>query len=90
VEHPAFYRQIAQFDQRFTDEIESRYPEVRCPTLILWGEQDQWLPIEHGRRLSTLIRSARFRPVSGSGHLMQEDAPEAVIASIDSFLATTT
>ncbi len=86
----AFYRQIAQFDQRFTDEIESRYPEVRCPTLILWGEEDQWLPIEHGRRLSGLIPSARFRPVAGSGHLMQEDAPEAVIASIDSFLATTT
>lgn len=83
----AFYRQIAQFDQRFTDEIEPRYAEVRCPTLILWGEEDQWLPIDHGRRLSRLIPSARFQPVPGSGHLMQEDAPEAVIAAIDSFLS---
>src|SRR2546425_637943 len=39
----AFYRQIGQFDQRFTDEIEQRYQLVRSPTLILWGEQDQWL-----------------------------------------------
>ena len=83
----AFYRQIAQFDQRFTDEVEPRYPDVRCPTLILWGEEDRWLPIEHGHRLSTLIPSAQFRPISGSGHLMQEDAPEAVIAATESFLA---
>lgn len=49
----AFYRQMAQFDQCFTDEIESRYPEVRCPTFILWGEEDQWL------RLNTAVDSAR-------------------------------
>lgn len=85
----AFYRQIAQFDQRFTDEIEARYGEVRCPTLILWGEEDQWLPIEHGRRLSTLIPSAGFQPVQGSGHLMQEDAPKELIEAIDGFLAET-
>lgn len=84
----AFYRQIVQFDQRFTDEIQSRYGEVRCPTQILWGEEDEWLPIEQGRRLSTLIPSAGFHPVPRSGHLMQEDAPEAVLARVFGFLAT--
>lgn len=84
----AFYRQIAQFDQRFTDEIEMRYGEVRCPTCILWGEEDQWLPVDHGRRLSELIPGAVFRSVAGSGHLMQEDAPEAVIAAFDRFFRT--
>jgi len=78
----AFYRQIAQFDQRFTDEIEQRYQEVRAPTLIVWGEQDRWLPIAHGRRLATLIPGACFRPVPGSGHLVQEDAPEAIVAAL--------
>lgn len=86
----AFYRQIAQFDQRFTDELEARYGDVRCPTLILWGEEDHWLPIEHGYRLSTLIPSAQFRPVPGSGHLVQEDASDAVIAATERFLATNT
>ncbi|MCI4354956.1 MAG: alpha/beta hydrolase, partial [Thermoplasmata archaeon] len=76
----AFYRQIGQFDLRFTDEIERRYGEVRCPTLILWGEEDEWLPIQQGRRLASLIPSAEFRPISASGHLVQEDAPEALVA----------
>lgn len=31
----AFYRQIAQMDLRYTDEVAPRYPEIRCPTLIL-------------------------------------------------------
>jgi pimeloyl-ACP methyl ester carboxylesterase len=78
----AFYRQMAQFDQRFTDEIQQRYRDVRAPTLIIWGEQDRWLPIAQGRELATLIPDASFRPVAGSGHLVQEDAPEAIIAAL--------
>jgi pimeloyl-ACP methyl ester carboxylesterase len=31
---PAFYRQIAQADQRFTDEVQPRYGGIRCPVLI--------------------------------------------------------
>ena len=78
----AFYRQIAQFDQGFTDEVESRYDEVRAPTLILWGEEDRWLPIAHGRRLARIIPGARFQAVPGSGHLVHEDAPEAIIVAL--------
>ncbi len=33
----AFYRQIAQMDQRFTDEVEARYHRLECPVTVLWG-----------------------------------------------------
>jgi pimeloyl-ACP methyl ester carboxylesterase len=33
--------QMSQFDLRYTDEVEPLYANVRCPTLILWGEADQ-------------------------------------------------
>ncbi|WP_229683214.1 alpha/beta fold hydrolase [Virgibacillus oceani] len=42
----AFYRQIAHADQRFTEEIESVYNEIKAPVCIIWGEQDSWIPIE--------------------------------------------
>lgn len=83
----AFYRQIAQMDQRYTDEIEGRLGETRCPVMILWGEDDAWIPIERGRALAALIPGARFHPVSGAGHLVQEDAPEAVVAMLHDFLS---
>jgi len=78
----AFYRQIGQFDQRYTDEIEPHLGNVRAPMLILWGEQDQWLPIAHGHKLASLIPGARLRTIPGSGHLVHEDAPEAIVAAL--------
>jgi pimeloyl-ACP methyl ester carboxylesterase len=78
----AFYRQIAQMDQRYTDEIESRYGEMRCPVSIVWGEQDKWIPLERGRELAKRIKGSSLRVVPEAGHLVQEDAPEALVASI--------
>lgn len=78
----AFYQQIAQMDQRYTDEIESRYGEIRCPVTILWGEKDAWIPIERGRSFAARIPNATFRAIPGAGHLMQEDAPEANVATL--------
>jgi pimeloyl-ACP methyl ester carboxylesterase len=82
----AFYRQMSQFNLRYTDEVEPLYANIRSPTLILWGEADQWLPIECGYRLRDRIPSARFQAVAGSGHLMQEDAPEAIVGAVLRFL----
>jgi pimeloyl-ACP methyl ester carboxylesterase len=77
----AFYRQIAQMDQRYTDAVETRYSQMRCPTQILWGEDDQWIPLERGRQLAAVIPEARFQAVPKAGHLLQEDAPEAIVAA---------
>jgi pimeloyl-ACP methyl ester carboxylesterase len=82
----AFYRQIAQMDQRFTDEIAARIPAIRCPVSLLWGEEDQWIPIERGRKLASLIPHARFHAVPGAGHLVQDDAPEAIVAELKNVL----
>jgi len=78
----AFYRQIAQMDQRYTDEIESRYREMRCPVRIIWGERDGWIPLERGRELAKRIASSSLRIVPEAGHLVQEDAPEAIVAAL--------
>jgi pimeloyl-ACP methyl ester carboxylesterase len=72
----AFYRQMAQGDQRDTDEIEPRYGEITAPTLVAWGEADPWLPLARGRELARRIPGARLEILPGSGHLVQEDAPD--------------
>jgi len=82
----AFYQQISQFDRRYTVEVESHYANVRCPTAILWGDEDQWIPIEAGYRLRDLIPCARFQAVPHAGHLVHEDAPEAIVGTVLSLL----
>lgn len=79
---PAFYRQIAQMDQKFTDEIEGQYGPMECNTTLLWGEMDEWIPIERGQKLAGLLSDSKLISVPNAGHLMQEDTPEAIIAAM--------
>ncbi|WP_128374468.1 alpha/beta fold hydrolase [Streptomyces cavernae] len=82
----AFYRQIAQADQRHTDEIQDRYSEIHIPALICWGEDDAWIPATKGRELCGLIPGARWEPIAGAGHLVQEDAAADLTAALIAFL----
>jgi pimeloyl-ACP methyl ester carboxylesterase len=84
----AYYRQVAQFDERYTREIESRYGEIRTPTLVLWGEHDAWLAPELGRRLADAIPGARHVWVAGGGHFLPEDQPRPVAQALASFFST--
>ncbi|SFK83883.1 alpha/beta fold hydrolase [Amycolatopsis sacchari] len=83
----AFYRQVAQADERYTREIEDRYGSLALPVLVCWGEQDEWLPIEHGERLVARIPGSRLHRVAGAGHLVQEDAPAQLTAALLPFLS---
>jgi len=80
----AFYRQIAQMDLKFTDEVQNRYGDVRCPVMLLWGIKDEWIPIARGRELAAMI-GTRLIEIPEAGHLMQEDAPEAIVAAASRF-----
>lgn len=82
VGQPAFYRQIAQMDQCYTDEIEDALAAIRCPVTILWGENDEWIPVAQGRRLQSMIPGSTLKTVPQCGHLMQEDAPATIISAI--------
>jgi pimeloyl-ACP methyl ester carboxylesterase len=72
----AFYRQIAQADERHTEEIEPLYGRIAVPTLVVWGEHDPWIPAECGRELARRIPGARLEVLPAAGHLVQEDEPE--------------
>lgn len=77
----AFWRQVAQMDDKYTEEVEWRYGEMRCPVAILWGEEDEWIPMADGRELARRMGTASFTPVPDAKHLVQEDAPEAIVAA---------
>jgi pimeloyl-ACP methyl ester carboxylesterase len=79
---PAFYRQIAQMDLKYTNEIEPLYGRMDCPVTILWGQEDQWLPLKHGTALAEKLSNKACTIIPGAGHLVQEDQPEAIVAAI--------
>lgn len=81
----AFYRQMAQADSRFTDEIQTRYSGIDTPTLILWGREDRWVSIEQGEKLKEMIPGSRLRVIDDAGHLVIEEQPGALVREIRDF-----
>ncbi|WP_419905707.1 alpha/beta fold hydrolase [Kiloniella sp.] len=79
---PAFYRQIAQMDESYTDEVSVCYQPMDCPVKIIWGREDEWIPTSQGVRLADMLTDGAISIIPGSGHLMQEDRPEAIIAAM--------
>ncbi|AKA49615.1 alpha/beta hydrolase [uncultured archaeon] len=79
---PAFYRQIAQSSQKYTDEIENEYTTIRTTVLIVWGEEDSWIPIEKGHKLNNAIKDSEFVQIAESGHLVMEDQPTILLSHI--------
>ncbi|MGA6219705.1 alpha/beta fold hydrolase [Streptomyces umbrinus] len=82
----AFYRQIAQADQRYTDEIQPLYPTLNLPVTICWATEDTWIPPAKGEELASLIPGARLRPIPYAGHLVPLDAPARLLGELIAFL----
>jgi pimeloyl-ACP methyl ester carboxylesterase len=83
----AFYRQIAQADEAYTDVIEPMYEDLALPVLVVWGMDDTWIPVDRAHRLAATIPGARLELVPGAGHLIQLDQPAALATSLHRWLA---
>ncbi|AFJ87265.1 Putative oxidoreductase [Burkholderia sp. KJ006] len=49
---------------------------------IVWGEDDGWIPLEQGQALADRIAHGKLIKVPRAAHLVQEDAPEAIVAAM--------
>lgn len=78
----AFYRQIAQADKRHIAEAQAAYRKPDFDVHLLWGEHDSFIPPAQGRELSGLLSATSFAIAPEAGHIIQEDAPEAVVATL--------
>lgn len=83
----AFYRQIAQADERFTQEVEPHYGRITEPVHIIWGTEDTWIPVDRAHRLQSAIPHASLALIDGAGHLIQLDQPVALAIELDRWLA---
>jgi pimeloyl-ACP methyl ester carboxylesterase len=84
----AFYRQILQNDPRYTDQVQPLYARIERPVMIVWGEEDRWIPLERGQQLHQTIPGSQLRTIPRCAHLAQEDAPGAVAELLTGFFAS--
>ena len=55
--------------------IEHEAHRIQQPTLLIWGEDDIDIPLEHGQRMFEKIPDARLIVFRRCGHLPQEEYP---------------
>ncbi len=82
----AFYRQIAQADERFTAEVEPLLGDLTEPVHVVWGAEDVWIPVDRAHRLQAAIPGSTVSVIPGAGHLVQLDAPEALTTEVATWL----
>ena len=83
----AFYRQIAQAEEKYTDEVQPLYIRISRPLMILWGTEDMWIPVERGQLLHQMIHGSFFYEIPDAGHLVIEEQPAMLLKKIRPFLA---
>ena len=59
------------------------------PSLILWGENDRIIPLEHAYRASEMLPGSRLEVVAGAGHFPFNDDPDRFVAVMRDFISTT-
>lgn len=66
--------------------VEDRIPGIKAPTLIIWGSEDELIPLEAGRKLNELISGSKLVVFEKCGHVPQEEMPERVLSEIAGFV----
>jgi pimeloyl-ACP methyl ester carboxylesterase len=84
----AFYRQIGQADEAYTDEIEPRYGSLELPVLVVWGREDRPIPVDRAHRLAAAIPGARLEIVDDADHLIQLDQPVRLATTLQRWLTS--
>ncbi len=58
-------------------DFSGRVDQIKCPTLILCGEKDR-ANMKSAQYLSQTIKNAEWKVLEGTGHVVNEESPEAL------------
>jgi pimeloyl-ACP methyl ester carboxylesterase len=82
----AYFRKIAQIDEGQTAVLEPLLGSITIPTLIIWGEKDEWISPSLALRLHQAIPRSTLKLIPNAGHFAMEDRAEEVAEALVRFL----
>jgi haloalkane dehalogenase len=69
------------------EPYEGRLAALGVPTLVLWGERDDFAPLAGGQRLAQEIPGAELTVIEGSGHFVFDDEAQLAAERVAEFLS---
>jgi pimeloyl-ACP methyl ester carboxylesterase len=82
------FQHIRLLIPNYTNSVASDLKHMGKPTLIIWGEKDQQIPLEYAQRLHRDIPESRLVIIPDAGHLILFDAPDAVASALNDFVGS--
>ena len=80
------FQHIRNLIPSYSNSVASDLKVLGKPTLIIWGKNDQQMPIKLAERLHRDIPGSRLMLIPDAGHLVLFDAPEAVAEALLDFV----
>jgi 2-hydroxymuconate-semialdehyde hydrolase len=88
--HPAgaraFFRAVRAIDGLGLAGREADLGSLEIPVLLLWGEEDPFLPVELAERLNEAMPTSSLALLPGCSHFLPEDAPETLVPLVYEYL----
>jgi pimeloyl-ACP methyl ester carboxylesterase len=69
------------------DSLVPRIPDIKCPTLIVQGAEDEWIPMKYAEQLQSLISGSVLKAIPKSKHAPEIERVDLTFDHIDKFLA---
>jgi pimeloyl-ACP methyl ester carboxylesterase len=71
----------------YDPKLERRLERITAPTLVLWGEQDSFLPPAYGEAYTRAIPGAALRLLPDCGHFVPYEQTAAFVDLVSEYLA---
>jgi pimeloyl-ACP methyl ester carboxylesterase len=63
-------------EQSQNPHIGDRVKEIQTPTLLMWGDQDEWVPLEVMQQFVQALPNSQSIVYEGVGHMPMEELPD--------------
>lgn len=67
-------------------DLRDLLPNIKCPTLLIWGENDTATPLEDAKTIESLVPDAGLCVIKGTGHYSFCERPYEAHAILQSFI----
>jgi pimeloyl-ACP methyl ester carboxylesterase len=84
--HHALLQTARQLRRLDAHALASHYSHVELPVLIIWGQQDEIVPLQIGHRLHSAIPNSELVIIPHSGHIPIEEHPHETAIAMLNFL----
>ncbi|GAA3949206.1 alpha/beta hydrolase [Allohahella marinimesophila] len=84
---PLYVKTLQMLGEDKADGTDMSFSGVKAPTLLMWGEEDEWTPLSQSERWMADLRNVKLITYPEVGHMPMEEIPFQTVSDAITFLA---